>query len=455
MDYTQITPPQRDEMLATIGVDSIDALFEAIPKSNRFKGELDLPPAASELELQRELGRLARCNSAADTLPCFLGGGAYDHFVPAFIDQMISRGEFLTAYTPYQAEASQGSLQAFFEFQTQIARLTGLEIANASLYEGATATAEAVLMALNVTGKRRVVVASTLHPHTRAVLRTYLEDLPAELVEVGAADGATSREAVRDASDGDTACIVVQSPNVFGLIEDWGGLFDACKGASSKGAAPLAIAVFNPVSLGLLKSPGACGADAAAGEGQPLGIPMQFGGPYVGLFAARKEYLRRMPGRLVGVSTDAEGRRAFCLTLQTREQHIRGARATSNICTNQGLLALRATMYMSAVGPEGLRRIAEQCWHKAHYLAGRIEGLSGYSLAHPKGEFFNEFVVKCPVAAQRVVDQARADGLLAGVPLAGERLGGIGAENELLVAVTEKRTKQEMDALVESLQKFN
>ena len=452
MNYVSITPDQRSRMLQAIGIETLDELFEAIPVDSRFDGPLDLPPAASELELQRELDDLAGANRGASRLACFMGAGSYDHFIPSFIDQVVSRGEFLTAYTPYQAEASQGSLQAFFEFQTQVARLTGMDIANASLYEGATAVAEAALLALNATGKRRVLVAGAVHPHTRQTLRTYLEDLPAEYVEIPscAETGTTLVEAVTRAADDDTACVIVQSPNVFGLIEDWAGCFRAVKEACGARSAPLAIAVFNPIACGVLKTPGASGADIAAGEGQPLGVPMQLGGPYLGLLAAKKAFLRRMPGRLVGQTTDAEGRRAFSLVLQTREQHIRGAKATSNICTNQGLLALRATMYMSAIGPVGLREVAEQCWHKAHDLARRVEALPGYRLRYT-GAFFNEFVVVCPKPARTIVAAAKANGVLAGVALADVRAGGVGAEDELLIAVTEKRTRADMDTLVEAL----
>ena len=454
MNYVQITPAQRDEMLATIGVDSVERLFDPIPEHVRFDRELDIPEGISELELQRELAGLAARNQSATAQVCFMGGGAYDHFIPAFIDQLISRGEFLTAYTPYQAEASQGSLQAFFEFQTQIARLTGLDIANASLYEGSTAAAEGMLMALNHTGRKRVVVAGTVHPHTRQVLRTYVSDLPVDIVEVAAgADGVVSVGAVEKALDGQTACLVVQSPNVFGLVEDWEGLFAAAKKAPVQGAAPLAIAVFNPISLGMLRTPGECGEDVAAGEGQALGTPLQFGGPYLGLFAARKEFLRRMPGRLVGQTVDRKGRTGYCLTLQTREQHIRKDKATSNICTNQGLFALRATMYMTAMGPGGLRTVAEQCYHKARYLAGKIAGLEGYALKHAGGGagFWNEFVVSCPKPAAEVVSRCAAEGVLAGVALGDARMDRIGGANDLLVAVTEKRTRAEMDRLVELL----
>ncbi|MEC9374043.1 MAG: aminomethyl-transferring glycine dehydrogenase subunit GcvPA [Planctomycetota bacterium] len=452
MDYISITPDQREQMLEAIGVKSIDELFAALPPESRFDAELDLPPAASELALQRRLADLATSNTGVNDLPSFLGAGAYDHFYPSFIDQLILRGEFLTAYTPYQAEASQGSLQAFFEFQTQIARLTGLDIANASLYEGASAVAEAVTLAVNVTGKRRVLVASTLHPDERWVLATHLQDLPVEMVTLPAGEnGLISPAVVQEHADHDTACIVVKSPNVFGLIEDWSALFSTFQNAAAtKGVRPLNIAVFNPTACALLKPPGACGADLAAGEGQPLGIPVQFGGPYLGLFAARQEYLRKLPGRLVGQTADAAGRRAFCLILQTREQHIRGAKATSNVCTNQGLLALRATMYMSAMGPAGLRTVAEQCWHKAHWLAARIAELDGYSLRYDS-DFFHEFVVRCPKPARDIVAACRNRGVLAGVDLSHERVSRIGAENELLIAVTEKRTRDEMEDLLTAL----
>ena len=447
MDYTQITHTEQTAMLAAIGTESLDELFDAIPRRFRFLDELDLPPARSELELQRELAAMAAHNHGPHDMVCFMGGGAYDHFCPALVDQLILRGEFLTAYTPYQAEASQGALQAFFEFQTQIARLTGLDIANASLYEGATALAEAVLMALNTSGKRRVLVAATVHPDYRAVLQSYLSDLPAELVEVPAADGRIAADALRGPLDANTAAVVVQSPNVWGLIEDWDGLFEI----AHEHPECCAVAVFNPIACAMLTKPGECGADIAAGEGQPLGVPLSFGGPYVGLFAARERFLRKMPGRLIGRTTDADGRPAYCLTLQTREQHIRGARATSNICTNQGLLALRATMFLSTLGKRGLGEMAEQCYHKAHYLARRIAELDGYALKFD-GPFFCEFCVTCPRPVTEVIEAAKRQGILAGVAPHGRRMGRIGEPNDLLIAVTEKRTRAEMDALVEVLQ---
>ncbi len=457
MDYTQVTKDQQDHMLATVGVDSIDRLFEVIPEPIRFKGQLDLPQAASELELQQELTHLASQNHTAQDRACFMGAGAYDHFIPAFIDPMISRGEFLTAYTPYQAEASQGSLQAFFEFQTQIARLTGMDLANASMYEGATAAAEAVLLAVNHTSKRRVLVAETIHPDTLAVLKTYTEDLAVDLIMIpqpAKGAGRLNPDTVRELVDDDTACIIVQSPNIFGIIEPIKDLFHAAKEPDPSqtkrpGKQPIAISIFNPISLGLLRSPGECGADIAVGEGQPLGSPLQFGGPYLGLFAAKKAFARKMPGRLVGMTHDKDGRAAFCLTLQTREQHIRGAKATSNICTNQGLFALRATMYMTAMGPEGLQEVAELCTHKAHYLADQIAQLPGFSLAHPDAPFFNEFAVRCPFPASQLLDLAAEQGFLAGVALNNPRLGSVGCDHGLLIAVTEKRTRQEMDQLVQ------
>ncbi len=448
MDYTQITPQEQAQMLAAIGADDVDRLFAAIPSRVRFNDILDLPPARSELELRRDLEEMAAGNHGPHDMVCFMGGGAYDHFCPVLVDQLAGRGEFLTAYTPYQAEASQGSLQAFFEFQTQVARLAGLEIANASMYEGATAVAEAALMAHHSTGRAGILVASTLHPDYRAVLKTYVSDLPVRLVELPQVGGRTPPEALRKHLGDDVAAVVIQSPNVWGLLEDWDGCFAAAKrhGACS-------VAVFNPIAAALLKKPGECGADIAAAEGQPLGVPLSLGGPYVGLLAARKSFLRKMPGRLIGRTKDADGRPAYCLTLQTREQHIRGARATSNICTNQGLLALRATIFMSTLGKAGLREMAEQCYHKAHYLAAEIASLDGYELKYD-GPFFHEFCVRCPRPVTEVIQAARRRRILAGVAPHGRRMGRIGEPNDLLIAVTEKRTKAEMDALVAVLREL-
>ena len=446
MDYVQITAPQRQNMLAAIGVSSVEELFGSLPPQYRLRDSLKLPPAMSELELQRELSlRLGR-NLNTEQAACFMGCGAYDHFIPTLINDIQNRGEFLTAYTPYQAEASQGSLQAFFEFQTQVCRLTGLDVANASLYEGASAMVEGVFMALNHTGRRRVLMASTLHPHYKAVIRTSCHDLPVKLVEIPgcAQTGRMEISAIQKHLDPDTACVVVQSPNVYGIIEDSPALF--AKTHEQEGT--LAIAVFNPIAAALLKNPGECGADIAAAEGQPLGIPLQFGGPWLGLFAARSALLRRMPGRLIGQTTDAEGRRGFCLTLQTREQHIRGAKATSNVCTNQGLLALRATIYLSTMGPRGLRTVAEQCYHKAHDAAQKIAALPGYKLTHGAAPFFHEFLVDCPVPAVKLIEAGKARAILPGVDAFKV---SIGSPNQLLISVTEKRSVAEIDALVKLL----
>ncbi len=451
MDYVQITKPQRRAMLDAIGVDEVEDLYANLADEYRLKESVTLEGldnGLSELELIDRLDEMARENrpTGASGWSCFLGGGAYDHFIPTVVDHLAGHGAFLTAYTPYQAEASQGSLQAFFEFQTQVCRLTGLGVANASLYEGATAVAEAVVMALNTTGKRRVLVASTVHPHYRQVVHTHLSDLPVELIELPACaqTGTIEIGALATAlGPGDTACVVVQSPNVHGLIEDWSELFAAAHGEDKT----LAVAVFNPIACGLLKRPGDCGADIAAGEGQPLGTPMQYGGPYLGLFAARQSLMRKMPGRLVGQTTDNQGQRGYCLTLQTREQHIRGAKATSNICTNQGLLALRATIYMSTMGQSGLREAASQCYHKAHHAAQQITGIEGYSLAYA-GSFFNEFVVNCPVPAARIIELGRERSIGPGLDCASL---GTGTDNQLLVAVTEKRTAAQIGALAELL----
>ena len=443
MDYTQLNRNQKQEMLQAIGIDSVDELFEVIPPSVRCDEGLDLSPALSELELQRQLAEMANHNSGAHNMTCFMGCGAYDHFYPVHIDQLSNRGEFLTSYTPYQAEASQGSLQAFFEFQSQVARLAGLDIANASLYDGATAVAEAALLAVNTTRRHEVLVASTLHPEYLAVLKTVLADLAVTIKEIPSRGFKVHPEDIETLVSEKTAAVIVQSPNVWGQIEDW----DGCFGAAHTIPKTVGIAVFNPIACGLLKTPGECGADIAAGEGQPLGNALNLGGPYLGLLAAKEQYMRKMPGRLVGMTTDEDGRRVFCLTLQTREQHIRGAKATSNVCTNQGLMALRATMFMTSLGSVGLQEMAGQCWHKAHYLASEVSNLDGWEIAF-EGSFFNEFTVHCPLPVTTVVEEGKRRGLLVGVAAAGRRMRGLSAGDELIIAVTEKRTKHEMEALV-------
>ncbi len=442
MDYVQFTSQQRDEMLKVVGASSMDDLLAPIPTDYRLTEPLKMPPALDEMSLRADLSALAAKNMSSDRKVCFLGGGVYDHFIPTVVDHLAMKGEFLTAYTPYQAEASQGSLQAFFEFQTMVCQLTGMEVSNASLYEGATALAEAVMMALGMSGKRRVLVSAGVHPHYRQVLKTYLSDLPAEYVELPLKEGVTDMLATEGEADADTAAIVVQSPNFLGLIERVDTLAKFAHANES-----LCIQSFNPVSLGLLKHPGEMDVDIATAEGQPLGIPMQFGGPFLGLFATKLKHVRKMPGRLVGQTVDIDSKRAFCLTLQTREQHIRREKATSNVCTNQGLLALRASVYLAAMGPKGLREVAQLCFNKATYLARQLRS-TGLSLRFEHQPFFNELLVKL----NRPVDQALQSASDAGL-LGGLRVGSYYPElaDCLLIAVTEKRTKVELDLLVKVL----
>ncbi len=443
MRYTQLTDRDVAHMLDAIGAASVDDLFARIDPRHRLDRPLDLPAAMSELELLGELDRLASANRGCDALSCFLGAGAYDHFVPTAVDDLATQSEFVTAYTPYQAEASQGSLQAFYEFQTMICQLTGMDVSNASLYELATATAEAVLMARSATRKRRVLVAQTIQPECRAVLETYVRELPIELITIPARAGRIDLDALEAALDDDTAAVLVQTPNFFGIVEQIERAMELARRVKALG-----IVIVDPIACGLLKRPGDLGADVVVGEGQPLGIPLSFGGPYLGLLACRQEHMRRIPGRVVGATHDAAGRRAYCLTLQTREQHIRRERATSNVCTNQGLLALRAAVYLSLVGKQGIRAIAKQCLDRAHYAAQRIAAVDGFELAWPDAPFFKEFAVRTSKDVNTVLATCRERGILAGVPLAcwGEELADC-----FLVAVTEKRRRDEIDALAEAL----
>lgn len=441
--YIPHTSSEQKEMLARIGIENVDELFDRIPSSVRFRGDLPIPPALSELELTQHMQELGAKNRSGDTFPCFLGGGCYDHFVPAVVDVIASRSEYYTAYTPYQPEVSQGTLQVGFEFQTLMCQLTGLDVSNASLYEGATAVVEAAFMALGSSGRSgKIVVSKTVHPEYRRTLATYLANLETELVEVGYADGVTDMAALRKVVDADTACVIVQSPNFFGRIEP---VAEAVAIARQAGAMP--VQAFDPISLGILRRPGDYGVDVAVAEGQSLGIPMSFGGPFLGIFACGEKFVRKIPGRVVGQTVDRSGERAFVLTLQTREQHIRREKATSNICTNQGLLALRATVYLALMGPQGLKEVAELCWQKAHHAADRIGQIPGASLRFP-GSFFKEFVVELPKPVELLLPKFVAAGIHAGVPL-GQWYPEL--ENCLLVAVTEKRTSQEIDLLVETI----
>jgi glycine dehydrogenase subunit 1 len=441
MDYVQITPKQREEMLKAVGARTMDDLLKQVPDAIRLHRPLDVAPALDELSLRKHLSELAARNVPADGKTCFLGAGAYDHFIPVVVDHLAMKAEFLTAYTPYQAEASQGSLQAFFEFQTMVCQLTGLDVSNASLYEGATAMAEAALMALNVTGKREIIVSQGVHPHYREVLKTYLSDLPAIYREIPLKNGVMDTMGLEDELDTDTAAVICQSPNFLGHIERIDTI-----GKFAHANESLMIQAFNPLSLGILKKPGEMNVDIAVGEGQPLGIPLQFGGPYLGLFAAKQQYVRKMPGRLVGQTLDADGARAFCLTLQTREQHIRREKATSNVCTNQGLLALRASVYMAAMGPAGLRQVAQLNYNKACYLCERL-GQVGLKRRFEQ-KHFNELLVKMNRPVDDVLADAAAAGIAAGYPIGRDYPE---LADCLLVAVTEKRTREEIDRLVDVL----
>lgn len=445
MEYFFNTPEQEQEMLAAIGVDSIDELFQQIPANQQLKRELDLPAPLAEMELEAELKSLAAKNVGAENSTCFLGGGAYDHFVPAVVDEISGRGEYYTAYTPYQAEASQGTLQTFFEYQTLICQLTGMDASNASLYEGATAISEAAFMAMRVTRRhKKIVLLGTIHPEYRSVVRTYHENLGTEIVEVPMQNGVVDIQSVLKVVDDQTACVAFQQPNFFGCLEQ---VDDIVKIAHDCGA--LAVCSFDPVSLGILKRPGDYDVDIAVAEGQGLGIPLQFGGPYLGILACREEYVRKMPGRLIGTTTDRMGNHAYVLNLQAREQHIRRDKATSNICTNQGLLALRATIYMSLMGPTGIRNVADLSFQKAHYAADQLTRIDGIQLAFDK-PFFKEFTLQCDFGANEFVRRAANAGFQVGPELA--KLDASRDAREVLVAVTEKRTKEDIDRLVDAIQ---
>ncbi len=449
MAYLYNTPEQQREMLQTIGAKSVAELFDQIPAPLRIGRALNLPPALTELELESHLRELAAKNDEARGWVCFIGGGAYDHFIPAAVDAVASRSEFYTAYTPYQAEASQGSLQAFFEYQTLICQLTGMDVSNASLYEGGTAVSEAVFMAMRVTGRhQKIVMLESVHPEYRQVCQTYLRQVRCELVVVPCPHGAADPADVRRALDDKTACLVVQHPNFFGCLEEARELTEL---AHEVGA--LSVVSFDPVSLGILARPGEYGADIAVAEGQSLGIPLQYGGPYLGILACKNEFVRKMPGRLIGETVDREGRRCFVLNLQAREQHIRREKATSNICTNQGLLALRATAYLALLGKEGLREVAELCVRKAHYAAQKLTEVKNLELAFPEKPFFKEFTLRCRGGASRIIARAHEAGFDIGPGL--DRYPASGTLTRfdcLVVAVTERRTRDEIDGLAEALQ---
>lgn len=443
MSYIPHTDAERAEMLAAIGVPSIEALFDVVPETHRFPA-LNLPAAQSELELMAGLQALAEANDHGGDFAIFRGGGAYHHFIPAVVNHMLLRGEFYTAYTPYQPEVSQGTLQAIFEYQSMVSQLTGMDAANASHYDGATSLAEAVTVSHEVArGKRRrIVLSPAIAPQYRAVVRTYHQWRGLDIV--GDDQPRTTSELI-DLIDDQTAMVAVSYPNYFGQIENI-RLF--AEKAHAAGA--LLVVVANPLALALLKSPGELGADIVVGEGQPLGIPLSYGGPYLGYFACRQEYVRRIAGRIVGETVDQDGRRAYVMTLRPREQDIRRENASSNICTNQGLMALAATVYLSAMGKHGLRQAAELCYHRAHYAADRIDDLLGYSVDRTQ-PFFHEFVVKVPRPVSEINARLSEKGIIGGLDLGAEYAH---LPNRMLLCVTEMNSKTEIDALVNALKEL-
>jgi len=440
--YLPNTPQDREAMLKSIGVSSLEDLLADIPEAVRLKRALSLPPALSEMELVKLMNELAESNRDTCHTVSFLGAGSYDHYIPAAVDHVISRSEFYTAYTPYQAEVSQGTLQAIYEYQSLICELTGMDAGNASMYDGASALAEAALLAHAATKRKEFILSGAVHPHWRQVVETYCQGMDVEIKTIPLKDGLTDLNRLSEIVSDRTACVVLSQPNFFGCIEEAG---EAGRIAHARGA--LYLLACDPMSWSLLKSPAEYGADVAVAEGQPFGLPMSFGGPYLGIFAAKKDFVRLMPGRIVGVTQDKEGRRAFVLTLQTREQHIRREKATSNICTNEGLCALAATVYLTLMGKQGFRQVGELCLQKAHYLADGIAAIDGFSIPH-KQPFFKEFPVLYKGDTRKLLSNLSDKGFLLGPELGRFHPDWKGM---FLVAVTEKRTKEEMDGLIKTM----
>ncbi len=444
MRYLPLTGDDRQAMLAKIGVRHIDDLFRDVPKSD-LNPDIDLPKRQSEMAVERHLSAMAAKNTAAGSVPFFVGAGAYKHHVPATVDHMIQRGEFLTAYTPYQPEIAQGTLQYLFEFQTLVAQLTGMDVANASMYDGSTATAEAVMMARRVTRKKRAVIAGSVHAHYRAVVETTTQFTDDDIVcqIPNPADADVELQAALDAIDDATSCVVVQNPGINGSVLDLGPIADAAHAHK----ALLIVVVTEVMSLGLIKSPGEMGADIVVGEGQSIGNGLNYGGPYLGLFATNQKFVRQMPGRLCGETVDADGEQGFVLTLSTREQHIRREKATSNICTNSGLCSLAFTVHMSLLGEKGLRQLAKVNHKRACSVRDALKA-AGFDVLN--ASFFNEVTVLLPKNATDVVEALAADGVLAGVPM--ERLyPGQGFDNHLILAATETVTEEDIAVLVAKL----
>jgi len=442
MNFVPHTEADVAHMLGALGLEGVDDLFAEV-RAALPPGDVPQIAGASELDLRHQLWDIARLNGRPDQTPCFRGAGAYEHYVPAAVQYLLARGEFLTSYTPYQAETSQGTLQVMYEFQSLVCQLMGMEVANASMYDGASALAEAALMAMRLTKGHRLLVAETLHPHWRQTLETYTANVAPEIVTLPAPEGAIEPESVAELLTEETAAVLVQSPNVFGLLEPLHEI-----GAHLVRHPALYVVAAYPTSLGLLTSPGEAHADIAVGEGQPLGIPLSYGGPYLGLFATKMEHVRQMPGRIAGVAHDAKGRRGYVMALQAREQHIRRERATSNICSNQMHAALAATVYLSLLGPDGFRRVAQNNFVVAHQLADRLTELPGCSLPYRR-PFFNEFVLDLPAPAEDVERELWDDGIISGLPLSRwfpER------PNQMLFCATEVITEAAMHRLVAAME---
>ncbi|MBN1968317.1 MAG: aminomethyl-transferring glycine dehydrogenase subunit GcvPA [Candidatus Delongbacteria bacterium] len=441
MPYVSNTDKDRKEMLEVVGVEKFEDLISDIPKEYLVDGELDMESGKSEWEVASLLRSMSKKNLNTLDYTSYLGAGSYDHYIPSTIGAIITRPEFQTAYTPYQAEISQGTLQTIFEFQSLVCRLTGMDVSNASMYDGATALAEAALLALGQTKKSKILYPATLHPAYKSVLKTYAESEKNIMIEIPEVNGRIDLEEAKKLIDNDTAGVIVQTPNFYGIIEECEELVNLVH--SVKG---LFIMAVDPISLGIMKKPSEIGADIVVAEGQALGMPQSFGGPYLGIFATTSKLMRKIPGRIVGLTEDADGKRGFVLTLQTREQHIRRDKATSNICSNQALCALTAGVYMTTLGKKGFKDVSENCYVRSHYLAKGIEKIDGYRINF-NAPFFKEFVVKTPIKAAELVDKMMEKGIFAGIPLS-----SFGMQDDLLlVAVTEKRSKEELDFYIKSL----
>ena len=441
--YIPTTEKDREAMLKSLGISSIEELFNDIPEEVRFRGELSLPPPQSEIEVLNSLRALAQKNADLDRYPSFLGAGAYDHLIPSAVQHILDRAEFYTSYTPYQPEISQGTLQAMYEYQSLICNLTEMDVANASMYDGATALAEAAILACGATGRGKALIARTIHPEYRQVTQLYLESRGLEAQYVPYDRGQVDLHSLKNNLDEDVACVLIQQPNFWGLLEE---VEEIASLAHENGA--LFIVCVNPISLGILEAPGNYGADIAVGEGQSLGGPVAFGGPFLGFFAARDKFIRQMPGRIAGATNDAQGRRGFVLTLQTREQHIRRERATSNICSNQALNALAATVFLSLIGKEGLQEVANLCLQKAHYAYRKIVSIKGFAPLFP-GAFFSEFPVSTPLPPEKINKALWERGIIGGLDLKAyyPELG-----LAMLFSVTEARTREDIDALTQVLE---